>query len=252
MYLTADGDVLDYKQLAALPRVKAIYDIQRPDIIPYQADHAHTHLSDDTLERYSCGQSLGSLSPYSHAVRVAGVHPITVSQSPASEETNIYRKPPIYKRHDVSASPTANKSKTNENLINSCRLSSSNCNSIYHPGSNYYPYTGSPKVSRVRRFSSGGEEDGWNHNINKGIGRLILKEEMKARSGCHDNDQWGSRRSSRCSSKEALNNLGYGSLNGSPRSVCSADSGECVLISGVMLTQQSTFALILLIPQVLL
>ncbi len=52
----ADGDVLDYKQLAALPRVKAIYGIQRPDIIPYQADHAHTHLSDDTLERYSCGQ----------------------------------------------------------------------------------------------------------------------------------------------------------------------------------------------------
>lgn len=48
----------------------------------------------------------------------------------------------------------------------------------------------------------------------QGIGRLILKEEMKARSGCHDNDQWGSRRSSRCNSKEALNNLGYGSLNG--------------------------------------
>uniref|UniRef100_A0A3Q1BRH3 Actin binding LIM protein family, member 3 n=1 Tax=Amphiprion ocellaris TaxID=80972 RepID=A0A3Q1BRH3_AMPOC len=78
--------------------------------------------------------------------------------------------------------------------------------------------------SRVRRFSSGGEEDGWNHNINRGIGRMILKEEMKARSGCHDNDQWGSRRSSRCSSKETLNNLGYGSLNGSPRSVYSADN----------------------------
>ncbi len=50
----ADGDVLDYKQFAALPRVKAIY--ERPDIIPYQADHSHTRLSDDTLERYSCGQ----------------------------------------------------------------------------------------------------------------------------------------------------------------------------------------------------
>lgn len=43
---------------------------------------------------------------------------------------------------------------------------------------------------------------------------MILKEEMRARSGCHDNDQWGSRRSSRCSSKEALNNLGFGSING--------------------------------------
>uniref|UniRef100_A0A8C9X4S3 Actin binding LIM protein family, member 3 n=1 Tax=Sander lucioperca TaxID=283035 RepID=A0A8C9X4S3_SANLU len=47
-----------------------------------------------------------------------------------------------------------------------------------------------------------------------GIGRMILKEEMKARSGCYDNDQWGSRRSSRSSSKEALNNLEYSSLNG--------------------------------------
>ncbi|XP_028277221.1 actin-binding LIM protein 3-like isoform X1 [Parambassis ranga] len=241
----AVSDVLDYKQLAALPRVKAVYDIQRPDIIPYQADHAHTHLSDDTLERFNCGQSLGSLSPYSNDLldsmelrtRRSSSSAFTDSPAhsrhggsplhyylPASEETNIYRKPPIYKRQDTSASPTANKSKTNENLVNSSRLSTSNCNNIYHTDSNYYPYPGSPKVSRVRRFSSGGEEDGWNHNINRGIGRMILKEEMKARSGCHDNDQWGSRRSSRCSSKEALNNLGYSSLNGSPRSVYSADS----------------------------
>ncbi|XP_029304520.1 actin-binding LIM protein 3-like isoform X5 [Cottoperca gobio] len=147
---------------------------------------------------------------------------------PASEETNIYRKPPIYKRKDISASPTAIKSKTNENLLNSSRHSTSNCSSIYHPDSNYYPYTGSPKVSRVRRFSAGGEEDGWNQNINKGIGRMILKEEMKARSGCHDNDQWGSRRSSRCSSKEALNNLGYSSLNGSPKSVYTLDSDSYI------------------------
>uniref|UniRef100_A0AAQ5Z9R1 Actin binding LIM protein family, member 3 n=1 Tax=Amphiprion ocellaris TaxID=80972 RepID=A0AAQ5Z9R1_AMPOC len=280
----ADSDALDYKHLAALPRVKAIYDIQRPDIIPYQADHAHTHLSDDTLERYSCGQSLGSLSPYSHdlldgmdlrtrrssssAFTDSPAHsrhggsplhyylpgsesgrsspyysqpeprcatPTTTTfqapkhfHVPASAETNIYRKPPIYKRQDISASPTVNKTKTNENLLNTSRLSTSNCNSIYHPESNYYPYSGSPKVSRVRRFSSGGEEDGWNHNINRGIGRMILKEEMKARSGCHDNDQWGSRRSSRCSSKETLNNLGYGSLNGSPRSVYSADSDSYI------------------------
>ncbi|KAM6983306.1 actin-binding LIM protein 3-like isoform 2-T2 [Tautogolabrus adspersus] len=281
----ADSDVSNYKQLAALPRIKAIYDIQRPDIIPYQADHAHTHFSDDTLEQYSCGQSLGSLSPYSHdlldgvelrtrrssssAFTDSPAHshhggsplhcyrpgsesgrsspycsqpeprcatPTTTStlqapkhfHVPASEGTNIYRKAPIYKRQDVSASPTANKSKTNENLLNSSRLSSSNCNSLYHSDSNYYPYTGSPKVSRVRRFSSGGEEDGWNHNINKGIGRMILKEEMKARSGCYDNDLWGSRRSSRCSSREALNNLGFTSLNGSPRSLHSVDSDSYI------------------------
>uniref|UniRef100_A0A667Z6B9 Actin binding LIM protein family, member 3 n=1 Tax=Myripristis murdjan TaxID=586833 RepID=A0A667Z6B9_9TELE len=52
------------------------------------------------------------------------------------------------------------------------------------------------------------------HKNTHGIGRMILKEEMKARSGCHDNDQWGSRRSSCSSSKEALHNVGYSSLNG--------------------------------------
>ncbi|KAM9333848.1 actin-binding LIM protein 3-like [Pholidichthys leucotaenia] len=278
----ADGDVLDYKQLAALPRVKAIYEIQRPDIIPYQADHAHARLSHDTLEKFSYGQSQGSLSPYSHDLldgtelrtrrssssaftdspahsRHGGspLHYVPASESgrsspccsqpepgcatptaafqapqhfhvPASDENNIYRKPPIYKRQDVSASPTANKTKTNENLVNYSRLSTSNCNSLYHPDSNYYPYTGSPKVSRVRRFSTGGDEDGLNHNVNRGIGRMILKEEMKARSGCHDNDQWGSRRSSRCSSKETLSNLGYSSVNGSSRSVYSADSDSYI------------------------
>ncbi|XP_058484380.1 actin-binding LIM protein 3-like isoform X7 [Solea solea] len=277
----ANTGVCDYKQMAAVPRVKAMYDIQQPDIIPYQSDHTHTHLSGDTLEPFSCGQSLRSLSPYSHdgldgadlrtrrssssaftdspahsrhggsplhyylpgsesgrsspyysqpEPRCASPNTATLQAPkhfhvPASEDTNMYRKPPIYKRQDTSALPKVNKSKTNENLVN---LSSSNCNSLYHPSSNYYPYTGSPKVSRVRRFSSGGEENELNHNINRGIGRMILKEELKARSGCHDNDRWGSRRSSRCSSKEALSSLECSSLNGSPRSICSADSDSYI------------------------
>ncbi|XP_069002217.1 actin-binding LIM protein 3-like isoform X6 [Embiotoca jacksoni] len=196
---------------------------------------AHSRHGGSPQHYYLPGSESGRSSPYYSQPQPRCATPTNTTfqapkhfHVPASEETNIYRKPPIYKRQDTSASPTANKSKTNENLVNSSRLSTSNCNSLYHPDSNYYPYSGSPKVSRVRRFSSGGEEDGWNHNINRGIGRMILKEEMKARSGGHDNDQWGSRRSSRCSSKEALNNLGYNSLNGSPRSVYSADSDSYI------------------------
>ncbi|XP_037834822.1 actin-binding LIM protein 3 isoform X2 [Kryptolebias marmoratus] len=193
--------------------------------------------------------SLGSFSPYSHDLldgvelrkRYSSSSAFTDSPAhshhggsplhyylPASEESNIYRKPPIYKRQDTSASPTANRSRINENLVNSSRFSTSNCDSLYHTDSNYYPYTGSPKVSRVRRFSSGGEEDGWNHNINRGIGRLILKEEMKARSGCDDNDHWRSTRSSRSNSKETLNSLEYSSLNGCPRSTCSSDNDSYI------------------------
>ncbi|XP_015229371.1 PREDICTED: actin-binding LIM protein 3-like isoform X2 [Cyprinodon variegatus] len=192
--------------------------------------------------------SLGSLSPYSHDIldsvelrkRLSCSSAFT--ESPAhshhggsplhyyhhvSEESNIYRKPPIYKRQDAPVSPT-NRIKINENLLNSSQFSTSNFNSLYHTDSNYFPYSGSPKVSRVRRFSSGGEEDGWNQNINKGIGRMILKEEMKARSGVQGNNHWRSARSSRSNSKETLNNLEYSSLNGSPSSTLSADNDSYI------------------------
>uniref|UniRef100_A0A3B3UNN0 Actin binding LIM protein family, member 3 n=1 Tax=Poecilia latipinna TaxID=48699 RepID=A0A3B3UNN0_9TELE len=52
-----------------------------------------------------------------------------------------------------------------------------------------------------------------------GIGRMILKEEMKARSGVQDNNHWRSARSSQSNSKETLNNLEYSSLNGC-KSLC--------------------------------
>nr|XP_054587069.1 actin-binding LIM protein 3 isoform X2 [Nothobranchius furzeri] len=248
----AHSDVLDYKQLANLPRVKTIYETQQPDIIPYQADQAHTLHSNNSLERFNSGQSSGSLSPYTHDLlygvelrkRYSSSSAFTDSPTqshlggsplhyylPASEETNIYRKPPIYKRQDLSASPTANRTKINENLINSSCLSTSNCNNLYHADSNYFPYSGSPKVSRMRRFSSGGE-DGWNHNINRGIGRMILKEEMKAQSGCYDNDHWRSTRSSRCSSKDSLE---YSSLNGCTTSYYSTADNDSYITKSASL-----------------
>ncbi|MBN3316371.1 ABLM3 protein, partial [Atractosteus spatula] len=155
----------------------------------------------------------------------------------ATGEPNIYRKPPIYKRHgsnyilclttncdesmfNESLYPglkkqthftrtlnadnhryTATKSKTSEDIVQSSKYPSAYSPDQYHHSeSNYYHYTGSPKAPRARRFSSGGEEDGWNHSLNRiqgGIGRMILKEEMKARSGSYDNDPWASARNSR-------------------------------------------------------
>uniref|UniRef100_A0A3Q0T3S5 Actin binding LIM protein family, member 3 n=1 Tax=Amphilophus citrinellus TaxID=61819 RepID=A0A3Q0T3S5_AMPCI len=248
-----DSDVLVYKQLAALPRVKAIYDIQRPDIIPYQADHAQTQLSDDTLERYNRslgtkGSSLSfqdlldgmelrtrrsSSSPYtdSPAHSRHGGSPLHY-YAPGSESG---RSSPYYSQPEPRCATPTNTFKAPRHfhvpgrpLLYHVLLQCTNCTlsckdypesqmtfSVFLLALVYLSFPPSLcLVSRVRRFSSGGEEDGLNHNINRGIGRLILKEEMKARAGCHDNDPWGSRRSSRCSSKEALSNLGYGSLNG--------------------------------------
>ncbi|XP_074866085.1 actin-binding LIM protein 3 isoform X9 [Carettochelys insculpta] len=61
-----DNEILNYKDLAALPKIKAIYEVQRPDLISYEPYHRYT--SDETLERYSYGESLGMLSPYSQDI----------------------------------------------------------------------------------------------------------------------------------------------------------------------------------------
>eukprot|EP00070_Physeter_catodon_P042263 XP_028349157.1 actin-binding LIM protein 3 isoform X2 [Physeter catodon] len=146
----------------------------------------------------------------------------TFSRSPhhyyrSAGESNIYRKPPIYKRHgDLS---TATKSKTSEDISQASKYSPAYSPDPYYAAeSEYWTYHGSPKVPRARRFSSGGEEDDFDrsmHKLQSGIGRLILKEEMKARSSSYA-DPWTPPRSS-TSSREALHTAGYDmSLNGYP------------------------------------
>ncbi|XP_032367666.1 actin-binding LIM protein 3 isoform X8 [Etheostoma spectabile] len=151
---------------------------------------------------------------------------------PATGDPNIYRKPPIYSRTDNHVD-TATKSRTSEDILRSSRLSTYSPEPYTQSESEYYPYTSSPKAYRAprRRFSTGGDEESWSHSLQRigsGIGRMILKEEMKARSGSYDNDPWGSARNSRSGSKETLT-TGYGTtaynntVNGSPRSQYSAD-----------------------------
>uniref|UniRef100_A0A669EMA1 Actin binding LIM protein family, member 3 n=1 Tax=Oreochromis niloticus TaxID=8128 RepID=A0A669EMA1_ORENI len=123
---------------------------------------------------------------------------------PATGDPNIYRKPPIYKR-------TATKSRTSEDILRSSRLSTYSPEPYSQSESDYYPYT-TYRAPR-RRFSTGGDEETWSHGLQRigsGIGRMILKEEMKARSGSYDNDPWGSARNSRSGSKETLNTTSYG------------------------------------------
>ncbi|XP_061858112.1 actin-binding LIM protein 3 [Colius striatus] len=154
----------------------------------------------------------------------------TIPRSPhhfyrsAAGESNIYRKPPIYKRH-------ATKSKTSEDIAQSSKYSPVySPDPYYHSESEYWSFQGSPKAPRARRFSSGGEEDGYDrgmHKIQSGIGRLILREEMKARSNSYA-DPWTPPRSS-ASSREALHTAGYeGSLKGSPRTHYLADSDPLI------------------------
>lgn len=158
----------------------------------------------------------------------------TFSRSPhhyyrSAGESNIYRKPPIYRRSgDLS---TATKSKTSEDISQASKYSPGYSPDPYYTAeSEYWTYHGSPKVPRARRFSSGGEEDEFDRSMQKlqsGIGRLILKEEMRARSSSYA-DPWAPPRSS-TSSREALHTAGCElSLNGSPRSHYLADSDPLI------------------------
>ncbi|KAJ7997277.1 hypothetical protein DPEC_G00227310 [Dallia pectoralis] len=181
---------------------------------------------------YSAGSESGRASPYYSQLHPGLSTPTTLTTSttsttpityqapkhfhlPATGEPNIYRKPPIYKKH-------ATKGKASGNVLQTTQLPELYSPDPYHQQSNYYPYAPSPKAPRARRFSSGGEEDGWSQSLNRlpgGIGRLILKEEMKARSGSYENDPWGSARNSRTNSrsgsKEALHIADYGhTVNG--------------------------------------
>lgn len=127
--------------------------------------------------------------------------------------------------------PAATKSKTSEDIAQSSKYSPAySPDPYYHSESEYWSFQGSPKAPRARRFSSGGEEDGYDrgmHKIQSGIGRLILREEMKARSNSYA-DPWTPPRSS-ASSREALHMAGYeGSLNGSPRTHYLADSDPLI------------------------
>ncbi|XP_042625366.1 actin-binding LIM protein 1-like isoform X6 [Cyprinus carpio] len=54
IYAKVDNEILDYKDLAAIPKVKAIYDIERPDLINYEP--LYTTSLDESEERESVGE----------------------------------------------------------------------------------------------------------------------------------------------------------------------------------------------------
>ncbi|XP_036799184.1 actin-binding LIM protein 3 isoform X4 [Oncorhynchus mykiss] len=283
-----ENEILDYKDLAALPKVKAIYEVQPPDLISsYQSQHHPTissyqpypRYSSDDIETFSYGESPGTLcsqklyynidkrqrqcsspaymdgSPSFSRQAMSPItprspqhygHPVLAAGSESGRSSPYYGSlegrpstPTTYhapKHFHVPDNLPATKSRTSEDLITSSRLSTYSPEPYTQSESDNYPYPRSPKALRAprRRYSTGGDEENWSHSslqrIQSGIGRMILKEEMKARSGCYDNDPWGSARNSRSGSKEALTTTSYNStgynntVNGSPPSHYSLDS----------------------------
>ncbi|XP_069095401.1 actin-binding LIM protein 1 isoform X21 [Pleurodeles waltl] len=216
IYAKVDNEILDYKDLAAIPKVKAIYDIERPDLITYEPFYSTT--LEDRQERQSVGeiQSPRSDRSSTHNDRAqrfkfdfSPVHdetsPRTLSPTPSAEQVE-------YLYCDLSV-PFQGYPDIRDRVLHR----STSQGSIGSPGYSRHNYT--PTVSRspqhfhrpdqgvniyrkppiykqhagsdTRRRSSSREEEDEElqkrrqlqeeqlMKLNSGLGQLILKEEME-------------------------------------------------------------------------
>ncbi|XP_072559410.1 actin-binding LIM protein 1-like isoform X17 [Paramormyrops kingsleyae] len=213
IYAKVDNEILDYKDLAAIPKVKAIYDIERPDLITYEP--CYTTALD---ERQSLGESPRTLSPTPSAegcfdmreriiqrstsqgsigspVYSRHSYTPTLSRSPQhfhrpDQGINMYRKPPIYKQHAALAT----QSKSADDIIKSAKFPAAhapNPDATPKIETDHWPCP--PSLAAVgsdgrRRSQEEDEEELQKRRhiqeehlskIQSGLGKLILKEEME-------------------------------------------------------------------------
>ncbi|XP_072280671.1 actin-binding LIM protein 1 isoform X23 [Pyxicephalus adspersus] len=171
-----DDQILDYKDLAAIPKVKAIYDIERPDLITYESFYTSTY--EDRQDRQSVGESPRTLSPTPSAegyqdgreriiqrstsqgsinspVYSRHNYTPTISRSPQhfhrpDQGVNMYRKPPIYKQHGDPRRRSSGRDEEDEELVKRRQL----------------------QEEQLMK-------------LNSGLGQLILKEEKESRERPH-------------------------------------------------------------------
>ncbi|XP_036402394.1 actin-binding LIM protein 1-like isoform X2 [Megalops cyprinoides] len=212
IYAKVDNEILDYRDLAAIPKVKAIYDIERPDLITYEPSY-----SAPLEERQSVGESPRTRSPtpstdvydmrdriiYRSTSQGSIGSPIysrhsytpTLSRSPQhfhrpDQGVNIYRRPPIYKQQAALAA----QSKSADDIIKSAKFPAAHAPSpdqMPKIETDYWPCPPSLAAlgSDGRRRSQEEEEEELvkrrqlqEEHLNKiqsGLGKLILKEEME-------------------------------------------------------------------------
>ncbi|XP_041271742.1 actin-binding LIM protein 1 isoform X11 [Onychostruthus taczanowskii] len=209
IYAKVDNEILDYKDLAAIPKVKAIYDIERPDLITYEP--FYTSAYEDRQERQSLGESPRTLSPTPSAEGYQDARDRMIHRSTSQGSINS----PVYSRH--SYTPTMSRSPQHFHRPGNEPSSGRNSPVPYRPDSRPLTptYAQAPKHFHVpdqgvniyrkppiykqhgadmRRRSSGREEDDEElqrrrqlqeeqlMKLNSGLGQLILKEEMEKES----------------------------------------------------------------------
>nr|XP_042121805.1 actin-binding LIM protein 1 isoform X12 [Peromyscus maniculatus bairdii] len=206
IYAKVDNEILDYKDLAAIPKVKAIYDIERPDLITYEPFYTSGY--EDKQERQSLGESPRTLSPTPSAEGYQDVRDRMIHRSTSQGSINS----PVYSRH--SYTPTTSRSPQHFHRPGNEPSSGRSSPLPYRPDNRPLTptYAQAPKHFHVpdqginiyrkppiykqhgtdmRRRSSGREEDEEElqrrrqlqeeqlMKLNSGLGQLILKEEME-------------------------------------------------------------------------
>uniref|UniRef100_A0A8B9KGQ1 Actin binding LIM protein 1b n=1 Tax=Astyanax mexicanus TaxID=7994 RepID=A0A8B9KGQ1_ASTMX len=114
IYAKVDNEIIDYRDLAAIPRVKAIYDIEHPDMISYESLHS-TFSTLDRQGRHSPGELLLSRRVRSPLPDLRS--PQTLSPTPSAEGCYDMRErimqrstsqgsigSPVYSRHNYTPS----------------------------------------------------------------------------------------------------------------------------------------------------
>ncbi|XP_058050219.1 dematin isoform X2 [Ahaetulla prasina] len=207
-----DDEVLGYKDLAAIPRDKAILDIERPDLMIYEPhftysllDHVERPGSREVSHEWAEAKSPGSVGKASG--RRAGSRNRSGLQhfhhpEINTMEMNIYKKPPIYKQKEAGLAPTPE----NKRLIEGLIIESSKFPAAQPPDpsqpakieTDYWPCPPSLAVVetewRRQKASKRGEEVDEDaeemqslrelqeqelSKVASNLGRLILKEEME-------------------------------------------------------------------------
>ncbi|XP_034148273.1 actin-binding LIM protein 1 isoform X21 [Esox lucius] len=86
IYAKVDNEIIDYRDLAAIPRVKAIYDIERPDMISYATLHSNSSTLDHRADRQDRHSHAENFAPRRGLSPLPNLHsPRTLSPTPSAE-----------------------------------------------------------------------------------------------------------------------------------------------------------------------
>lgn len=185
IYAKVDNEILDYRDLAAIPKVKAIYDIERPDLITYEPMYT-TSLDEREERRESVGElhtARRERSPLPDDKSSRNMSPTPPSEGSYDRRERILQRStsqgsigsPVYNRHGYI--PTLSRSPQH----------------FHRPdqGSNIYrkpPIYKQHGPEGRRRSREEEEEEALKRKqlqeehlskIQSGLGKLILKEEME-------------------------------------------------------------------------